>query len=51
LGGLSLSMTTSLLGAGIYVVFLSTGYAVELLANVVDTRTDRALRHFFDSLN
>lgn len=51
LSGLSLSMTTSLLGAGIYVVFLSAGYLVELLSNTVESRTDCALRHFFDALN
>ena len=51
LSGLSLSMTTSLLGAGIYVVFLATGYLVELSADAVESKCDRALRHYFDQLN
>ena len=51
LNGLSLSMTTSLLGAGIYVVFLATGYLVELSADAVESKCDRALRHYFDQLN
>lgn len=51
LSGLSLSMTTSLLGAGIYVVFLATGYLVELSADEVESKCDRALRHYFDQLN
>ena len=51
LSGLSLSMTTSLLGAGIYVIFLAAGYIVELNADTVGSRCDRALRHYFDQLN
>lgn len=51
LSGLSLSMTTSLLGAGIYVVFLAAGYLFELSADAVGSRCDRALRHYFDQLN
>lgn len=51
LSGLSLSMTTSLLGAGIYVVFLAAGYLLELSADAVESRCDRALRHYFDQQN
>lgn len=51
LSGLSLSMTTSLLGAGIYVVFLAAGYLVELSADGVESKCDRVLRHYFDQLN
>jgi biopolymer transport protein ExbB/TolQ len=51
LSGLSLSMTTSLLGAGIYVVFLAAGYLFEHSADAVEDRCDRALRHYFDQLN
>jgi biopolymer transport protein ExbB/TolQ len=51
LSGLSLSMTTSLLGAGIYVVFLAAGYLVELSAEAIESRCDRALRHYFDQLH
>ena len=51
LSGLSLSMTTSLLGAGLYVVFLAAGYLVKIGADSVEDRCDRALRYFFDQLN